>query len=281
MARTNIEEGAFRRVSKLAGLMGCSDREALGTVAYLWSDSQDILAFQGTREQIAEWCHLFNMSDDEITKWISSLERARIISIENDITDKNGGPIFRIHGNEIQIENMVSYSVRASKGGKALKKKWKEKKRLGASLKHSSSTLPENEKQAPSTTKHYKSKQNNSKQNNTNTNAPEIFSELSAFYRDTFPGTTTGPSAKARFADQVREPEDVELIRRAIVHYSEFLKHDANSWRKPKTSFETFLGTKSSGFFWKDFVDPPALPLSPSAAPDLSDLNWTGPEGAS
>lgn len=128
VARTNIEEEAHRRIAKLAGLMNCSDREALGTACYLWTDSQDILKTHGTREQILEWSHLFNISDAESDAWILALEKARLIS-----HCENGQ--FKIHGNENQIESRIKRIQKGHKAADVMKKKWKDLKKLGATSK--------------------------------------------------------------------------------------------------------------------------------------------------
>lgn len=159
MARTNIEEEAHRRVAKLAGLMSCSDREALGTVGYLWTDSQDILATHGAREQVLEWAHLFNLSDEKSNEWISALEKSRFISCT-----ESGQ--YKIHGNEIQIESRVKFTARATKGGNALKKKWNAKKRLKAGLKQALSTHQAGDKDASSSPMQCNSMQGNAKQSN-------------------------------------------------------------------------------------------------------------------
>jgi hypothetical protein len=130
MARINIEEEAHKRVSKLAGLAKCSDREALGTVSYLWGDSQDILRVSGSRDEIIEWAHLFNFSDEDVERWILALEKSRFISCLDDGQ-------YLIHGNEIQIENRISRIAKANKAAKAHKKKWAEIKRIGATSKQS------------------------------------------------------------------------------------------------------------------------------------------------
>jgi hypothetical protein len=108
---------------------------------------------------------------------------------------------------------------------------------------------------------------------------PTYFDRASALYREVFPGTTTGTNAKKRWAEQVRHPDQALAVIAAIGHYRAFLEHPSNSWRKPKTSFETFLGTKSSGFFWQDFRDLPEMPPAASAEADLSDIPWTGDGG--
>jgi hypothetical protein len=112
--------------------MGTDVREALGTVACLWRNSQDLIKTHGTKNEIIEWSSLFKLSDEVCEKWILALEKARFISrLENDD--------FKIHGNEIQIENRIAKTHRASKGAKALQKKLREMKALQAGSKQASS----------------------------------------------------------------------------------------------------------------------------------------------
>lgn len=134
MARTNIEEESWQRIYRLAEIMDCSVREAAGTAACLWHRSQDILKTSGTRDELVDWCALTKISDEEIEKWFSALKKARLISPETDGT-------FLIHGNKTQIDSRVSSAAKAAKGGKALKKKWAEEKKLQAGSKPSRSRL--------------------------------------------------------------------------------------------------------------------------------------------
>lgn len=132
MARINIEEQAWKRAYRLAELMECTVREAIGTVACLWGNSQEIVKTHGTKSDILEWASLFKICDEDGDKWISALKNSRFISEEKN-------DLFKIHGNDIQLESRISKTNRASKGGKALKKKLAELKRLQADSKHSSS----------------------------------------------------------------------------------------------------------------------------------------------
>lgn len=107
----------FPRVVKLAGIMGVSTREAMGTVALLWRESQDVLAITGKPGEIIDWAHLFDLTHDEQQDWISALERSRLISATDDGQ-------YRIHGNDHQIEHIVSKMKSSAKGGAATKAKW-------------------------------------------------------------------------------------------------------------------------------------------------------------
>lgn len=87
-------------------------------------------------------------------------------------------------------------------------------------------------------------------------NTPEFERALAEYKR--LPGVQKGPKAEQRFSDQIASPEDLDQLLVAIQNYRTFLSWPENSWRKPKTTFETFLGSRSSGFFWRDFIQLPA-----------------------
>ena len=156
--RVNIEEGAWKRIYKMADATGFSVRECAGTVACLWSNSQDAVRVSGSREEIIEWADLFKLSPEQIEKWINGLEKAPFIS-----NDKNG--TFKIHGNDIQLAAIAKRTHRASKGGQALRKKMREHKRLKA-LQEQSPSIPQDAKRGSIqfNSKHYNSKQFNSDQ---------------------------------------------------------------------------------------------------------------------
>lgn len=131
MARVNVEEEAFARIGKLAGYMGVSDREAGGTVLMLWRDSQDVLAIEGTHEDIVDWARLYGLDEIAVERWLRALVRARFISPTNDGK-------YRIHGNDVQIEGRVNRMKKGVKGADAIKRKWRL---LQAVPKQSRSTL--------------------------------------------------------------------------------------------------------------------------------------------
>jgi hypothetical protein len=81
-------------------------------------------------------------------------------------------------------------------------------------------------------------------------------------YKTKFPGTAVGPKALDRFKEQIKTPEDFESLMGAIGHYAEMLSGE--EWRKPKTTFANFLGTKKSGYFWHDFRDRVVIPMAGS-----------------
>lgn len=74
----------------------------------------------------------------------------------------------------------------------------------------------------------------------------------------TIPGITKGAKAFDRFAAQVAGDEDEAILLASIKNYKAVLA--IQTWRTPKTSFETFLGTERSGFFWRQFETMPDIP---------------------
>lgn len=174
MARINIEEDSWTRFYKMAEFSGCSLQECIGIVVSLWHESQTILEIGGTRENISEWSGLFKFSDEKCEKIIFAMKKSRFISQEKD-------DYFLINGNKTQIDGLMKRITRATKGGKSLKKKWKEVNELEADLKQASSNLEPSSKKLNSS--HYKSIQVNSDQvnstqissNNSNTQKTKSF----------------------------------------------------------------------------------------------------------
>lgn len=82
------------------------------------------------------------------------------------------------------------------------------------------------------------------------------FDSLAAEYKKKFPETTTGP-ARSRFLEQIKTEADLADLKAAIANYRQTL--DSQSWRSAKTTFANYLGTKRSGFFWRDYIAGPAL----------------------
>lgn len=70
-----------------------------------------------------------------------------------------------------------------------------------------------------------------------------------------FPIKTEGELAKDRFAEQIDSDEKFNDLIQSLKNYVSYLQRPENSWRAPKQSFETYLGTKSSGFFWRQWIN--------------------------
>jgi hypothetical protein len=134
MARTNIEEGFWPRCYKLAEYLGVRAREVAGPMLMLYHESQDILAIEGTREEILLWANLYDLKPEEQARWLTGMVWAKFLTS----TDKG----YAIRGNEHQIDNIVKKTARAAKGGEATKRKWDANKRAAAGSDRASS-LPE------------------------------------------------------------------------------------------------------------------------------------------
>lgn len=86
---------------------------------------------------------------------------------------------------------------------------------------------------------------------NTEPAALGVFEELVKQYPK-----PSGSNALKRFKEQIKTDGDTEDLRLALKHYLAMLALPENDWRRPKQTFEAFLGTKSSGYFWRSFIDP-------------------------
>jgi hypothetical protein len=69
-----------------------------------------------------------------------------------------------------------------------------------------------------------------------------------------YPVRTKGPKAEHNFRDQIKTPQDEADLDNALTNYLTYLSQPDNAWRKPKQSFAAFLGTKASGYFWRDWI---------------------------
>ncbi len=68
-----------------------------------------------------------------------------------------------------------------------------------------------------------------------------------------YPIRQKGPHAEKRFREQIRTEEDFKALDGALITYLAYLKNEP--WRKPKQTFATFLGTESTDYFWKQWVN--------------------------
>jgi hypothetical protein len=167
MARINIEEECFSRLGRLTDLLGVEAREALGTLAFLWHDSQDILKTHGSLEDILDWCRLTKTPKDTQDLWINSLCKARFLS-------KVDADLFLIHGNHVQIDNRLKHYEKSKKGADATRKKWEEFRANNEGHRKATGTPQAHQGHAPTT---LKTKQNKTNQNKTNQNTTKQSNE--------------------------------------------------------------------------------------------------------
>lgn len=121
MARLNIEERCFghSNLRLLSKLMGWSRREALGCLALLWHDSQEMLKTECTDRDIEVWCEC--KDEAEALKLVSALLESGWLSVD-------GKGQYYIEGSAKQVTAVRSVKRRAKLGGDATKKKWEKRK---------------------------------------------------------------------------------------------------------------------------------------------------------
>jgi len=143
MARVNVEEAAFgdSRLARFERLMAWDRRTAIGCLVMLWHDSQGLLRIDGSEKDIAEWCWALNA--DEGKRLVAALETVGYLTLLD-----NGK--YLIHGNETQIENLVTNTTRAKKGGEATRAKWAAVKAAREGLKPAPSLLQAGPEPTPS-----------------------------------------------------------------------------------------------------------------------------------
>jgi hypothetical protein len=64
-----------------------------------------------------------------------------------------------------------------------------------------------------------------------------------------------GQKAEKNFNAQIKTMMDYQQLLNSMVNYKKYLAIKENSWRRPKQTFAAYLGTKSSGYFWRDWID--------------------------
>lgn len=162
MARLNIEEECFARLSRLVDFVGCEAREALGTLAFLWHDSQDILKTHGTFDEVVDWCRLNKCTQETQIKWVTALCKSRFLTETDD-------GLFLIHGNETQIDNRLKHYEKSKKGADATRRKWEQFRSNREGHRPTTGTPQARHGHAPTTPKTKQNKTNQNKANQTTT----------------------------------------------------------------------------------------------------------------
>lgn len=118
MARLNLEDHAFGdpRLDRLAALLKKDRSAALGTMVYIWHESQAEMKSEASARELYLWgCADVEMSED---KFSDALIRAGYV-------DRRDEDIFEIRGNKSQIEGLLKFSIRQRKNAES---RWKKKK---------------------------------------------------------------------------------------------------------------------------------------------------------
>ena len=72
-----------------------------------------------------------------------------------------------------------------------------------------------------------------------------------------------GQKAESNFYAQIKTDDDFAKLVRSIENYKKYLADPENSWRRPKQSFSAYLGSKTTGYFWHDWIDYVYIPSQP------------------
>jgi len=113
MARLNIEEEVFGRLSRLAGRIGETERGALGLLGLLWHDSQqDEISSGITKDELFDLCRLYLDPNDFKERVISALLKENFIILDKDGT-------YNIRGNKKEIAALEAYKHRTKKATEA------------------------------------------------------------------------------------------------------------------------------------------------------------------
>lgn len=148
--RLNIEERAFGdyRRKLLAHNLGIKESYALGVLATLWHNSQEVGFCEGSQTQIQNWCEEVDPEDRNLI-FSALVESGYLLEIEDGR--------FEIVGNRTQVEQIEKLRDRSKKGGDVTKEKFKK------ACRPSNLGLEASRKQGPM---QFNTKQCNSRQSN-------------------------------------------------------------------------------------------------------------------
>lgn len=129
MARVNIEERLFgdSRLKRFSAIMGIETTTAIGILALIWKESQELLRCEATKEDIEFWSCI--KSKKKRAALIDALSHEGVRFIH-----KTDADLYEIHGNFEQINTRISNSAKSGKGGEANRRKWEEIKKQRLSI---------------------------------------------------------------------------------------------------------------------------------------------------
>ncbi len=116
--RLNVEERAFgdSRIKKLAYLSGIDEAHLIGPLPRLWHGSQSEGKVEATREEILDWCLVFE--EEAGDRLFKALLKSKYVS-------QVGDDLYRIKGNEVQIESARKHLEKSKRGGTSSSRKIK------------------------------------------------------------------------------------------------------------------------------------------------------------
>jgi hypothetical protein len=143
VGRVNLEERHWAkrtRVERLAKLMDWHVHQAMGCLDDLWHDSQDALAVNGSAEDICVWARVEASLQDRFVAALADRHAHFITEV--------GPGVYRIHGNEAQIQAAVSGASKRAKGGEATRRRWEAVKQASGIATSIATSPPQAEVQA-------------------------------------------------------------------------------------------------------------------------------------
>jgi hypothetical protein len=255
--RINVEEDLFgdRRWMSLVKKLG-DEEKALGALVFAWKKGQEY------------WKACNNGIPKSV--WKSQGLNDAIIEVGLAI---DTGDFVKIHNSEKHFAWLRQKSEAGVNGAKVTNElRWGAKNEtpetMDDSCRQASSEVAGDRRESPSSSSSLSSSSSfsGSGSRKKNSSAPDGFEEAFSEYKANFATAQRGgQAAHSRFRAEITSEEKLHDLHQAIRHYAAFLEHPDNSWRHAKTTFANFLGTERSGFFWREWVQAPAL--TPATAP--------------
>lgn len=111
--RVSIEDRLFGegRLFRVAKTMGWSPPMVVGTLAYLWHESQNARRESGDAHEIITWSWIEDQAEG--STWVLALLKSGFLS------QIEGSNQLLIHGNKKHIDNLNTYAERGKRGGVA------------------------------------------------------------------------------------------------------------------------------------------------------------------
>jgi hypothetical protein len=123
MGRVNLEERLFSeaRIGVMARAIGYPAHCAIGMVAYLWHDSQELGVSEASAQDIADWCRLDEFQSFEFGAEMESTTIENLITglVRGRFIEQIDGDLYLIRGNQKHVDNLNSLRENAVKGGEA------------------------------------------------------------------------------------------------------------------------------------------------------------------
>jgi hypothetical protein len=249
--RINVEEKLFKDQPFIDLMLELKGMEpALGAVVRVWMVAQDY----------------WKVCDNGIPKKIWAEQRLNDAVIRCGLAEERGDFIF-VRGSDKHFAWLRQMAEAGKIGGVESGKARREKIEENPKRNEAEGSEAKRSEASSSYSSSLSSSSSDSRsRSKKNIQAPDGFESAFSEYKANFATAQRGgQAAHSRFRAEITSEEKLHDLHQAIRHYAAFLEHPDNSWRHAKTTFANFLGTERSGFFWREWVQAPAL--TPATAP--------------